>query len=302
MKILITEKINQKGLEMIEQSGFTVINAYGNEEIINKNISEVEGIVVRTFPLNSNLLKKAKKLKIISKHGVGIDNIDTEYCSNNGIVITKTPGANSLSVAEHAFSMMISLSKNLKHISKEYVANGFEAKNNIIGFEMSNKTLGIIGLGSIGQNLLKLTKGFNMRVLAFDPYLKNKVDGVKIVEEIEELIVSSDFISIHCALTDSTRNLINYEKLKKMKKNAILVNCARGGIINENDLIKAINENLIYGAGLDVTEKEPLEKDDELFNHDNIIITPHSAVSTKEASENVAIIAATNIINYFKEE
>ncbi|WP_062551669.1 hydroxyacid dehydrogenase [Peptoniphilus phoceensis] len=302
MKILITEKINQKGLEMIEQSGFTVINAYGNEEIINKNISEVEGIVVRTFPLNSNLLKKAKKLKIISKHGVGIDNIDTEYCSNNGIVITKTPGANSLSVAEHAFSMMISLSKNLKHISKEYVANGFEAKNNIIGFEMSNKTLGIIGLGSIGQNLLKLTKGFNMKVLAFDPYLKNKVDGVKIVEEIEELIVSSDFISIHCALTDSTRNLINYEKLKKMKKNAILVNCARGGIINENDLIKAINENLIYGAGLDVTEKEPLEKDDELFNHDNIIITPHSAVSTKEASENVAIIAATNIINYFKEE
>lgn len=302
MKILITEKINQKGLEMIQQSGFTVINAYGNEEIINKNISEVEGIVVRTFPLNSNLLKKAKKLKIISKHGVGIDNIDTEYCSNNGIVITKTPGANSLSVAEHAFSMMISLSKNLKHISKEYVANGFEAKNNIIGFEMSNKTLGIIGLGSIGQNLLKLTKGFNMKVLAFDPYLKNKVDGVKIVEEIEELIVSSDFISIHCALTDSTRNLINYEKLKKMKKNAILVNCARGGIINENDLIKAINENLIYGAGLDVTEKEPLEKDDELFNHDNIIITPHSAVSTKEASENVAIIAATNIINYFKEE
>lgn len=302
MKILITEKINQKGLEMIEQSGFTVINAYGNEEIINKNISEVEGIVVRTFPLNSNLLKKAKKLKIISKHGVGIDNIDTEYCSNNGIVITKTPGANSLSVAEHAFSMMISLSKNLKHISKEYVANGFEAKNNIIGYEMSNKTLGIIGLGSIGQNLLKLTKGFDMKVLAFDPYLKNKVDGVKIVEEIEELIVSSDFISIHCALTDSTRNLINYEKLKKMKKNAILVNCARGGIINENDLIKAINENLIYGAGLDVTEKEPLEKDDELFNHDNIIITPHSAVSTKEASENVAIIAATNIINYFKEE
>lgn len=295
-KILITETVHPIGPALLTDAGHTVVYANADEETIHREIADADAVLVRLAPLPGALLETAKKLKIVSKHGVGYDNIDTNYCRAHGIAVTTTPNANSLSVAEHAFALMLTLAKNIVPVSREYRERGFSAKNYPAGIELTGKTLGLVGMGRIGSQLLRMCRdGLGMSVLIYDPYVREVPAGAEKVESLDELLRRADVVSLHCLLTDETRRLIDREKLSQMKSSALLINCARGPIVDEAALIEALESGRLGGAGLDVTDPEPLAPDSPLFHLPNVIVTPHYAPSTQEAATRVSKIAAENI-------
>ncbi len=296
-KILITESIHPSGPELLKKAGHQVVMVEGRDYgQVKKGIADADAVIVRIMELPRPLLETAEKLKIVSKHGVGIDNIDLEYCREAGIAVTVTPNANSLSVAEHAFALMMALAKNVIPVSNAYRENGFSAKNHKEGVEISEKTLGLIGLGSIGSRFADMAVGgFHMKVLAYDPYIAEAPDGVILVRDLEELLKKADFISLHCALVPETRHMINAERLAQMKPSAFLINCARGALVDEAALVEALQKEKLAGAGLDVTDPEPEPADSLLFRMPNVIVTPHYAPSTMEAAARVSQMAAENI-------
>lgn len=296
-KILITETVHSIGPDLLTAAGHTVVYANRDMDIIRREIVDVDAIFVRIIELPGELLATAKNLKHISKHGVGYDNIDLDYCKEHGITVTLTPDANGLSVAEHAFALMMALSKNLIPVSNEYREIGFAAKNHAPGIELGGKTLGVIGMGRIGTRIVNMCKnGLNMHVLVYDPYIDSVPEGVEHVSDLSELMKRSDVVTIHCVLTDETREMVNAETLALMKPTALLINCARGPIVDGKALTEALVNGKIGGAGLDVTVPEPVEPDSPLFKLPNVIVTPHYAPTTLDASMRVSKIAAENII------
>ena len=214
-------------------------------------------MLVRIIELPGSLLATAKNLKIVSKHGVGYDNIDLDYCKSHGIAVTITPNANSLSVAEHAFTLMLTLAKNIIYVSNEYREIGFAAKNHAPGIEMTGKTLGLIGMGRIGKHVLHMCKdGLDMHVIVYDPYISEIPEGVEKVDDLSELLRRADVVTLHCLLTDETRKLIDRERLALMKPTALLINCARGELMNIPDMIRGIETQKIGALALDVFDKE----------------------------------------------
>ena len=300
-KILVTEGMHENGPNLLHQAGYDVVylKERSQEELAEK-IKDVDALFVRIMDITADMLKSAPNLKMISKHGVGYDNIDVEAAKKLGIVVTLTPDANGLAVAEHAFSLMMSLAKNIAHISNSYKTTGFECRNKIIGLELTGKTLGIIGCGRIGKRVAKMGfGGFGMKVLVYDPYITQVPEGCFQVDKVEELFAQSDFVTLHAPLTDETKHMINASTLAMMKPTAIFVNCARGPMVDEAALVEALKAGKIAGAGLDVTSVEPIPADHPLFSLDNAIITPHSAPSTKETSANVSRIGGENLIAFF---
>lgn len=302
-KILITPrsfgKHSKKPFELLKEKGYElIINPYGriltHEEMI-KEIADVDGIIVGVDPLNAEVLKHAKKLKVISKYGVGTDNIDLEYAKNNNITVTITRGANSDAVADYAFALMISAARKLVPIDKGCRQLNW-GKVTTIG--MYGKTLGLIGLGNIGKGVAKRAQGFNMKALAYDLFKDEEFASKNNIEyvTIERILKEADFISLHLPLTKDTEHIIGENELKMMKKNAVIVNTARGGLIDENALYDVLKDNEIWGAGVDVFEQEP-PKNQELLTLDNIVIGSHCAASTFEAVDNMGIMASQNIIN-----
>lgn len=302
-KILITPrsfgKHSTKPLQLLQEKGYElVINPYGRiltqEEMI-KEIEEVDGIIVGVDPLNAEVLKHAKKLKVISKYGVGTDNIDIQYAKDKNIVVTITKGANSDAVADYAFSLMISAARKLVPIDK-----GCRKLNwsKVTSIGIYGKTLGLIGLGNIGKGVAKRAQGFNMKVLAYDLFKDEEFASKNNVEyvTIEKILKEADFISLHLPLTKDTEHIIAEKELKMMKKTAVIVNTARGGLIDEDALYDVLKNNEIWGAGVDVFEQEP-PKNEELLTLDNIVIGSHCAASTFEAIDNMGIMASQNIIN-----
>ena len=296
-KILITEKVDPAGTDLLKAAGHEVVFADNDKEVIRREMPGTDAVFVRIAELPGELLSLAENLKIVSKHGVGYDNIDLEYCRKAGVAVTTTPNANGLSVAEHAFALMMTLAKNIIPVSGAYKKIGFAAKNYTPGMELTGKTLGLIGLGRIGGAFAKMCScGFDMKVLAYDPYCKAAPEGVTLVKDVNEVIRQADVISLHCLLTDETRKMINAERIAMMNENAILINCARGPIIDEPALIEALEQKKIGGAGLDVTDPEPVSPDSKLFTLDNVIVTPHYAPTTREASVRVSTIGCENIL------
>ena len=296
-KILITESIHAVGPELMRAAGHQLVFADRDQEVIRREIVDADAVIVRIVELPRALLETAKQLKIVSKHGVGVDNIDLDYCKEAGIAVTITPDANSLSVAEHAFALLMTLSKNVIPVSKAYREIGFAAKNSKEGVEVSEKTAGVIGLGRIGKRFAHMCSGgFGMRVLAYDPYVTQAPEGVELVSSLDELLKQADFVSLHCALTDETRRLINRERLAEMKSTAILINCARGPMVDEAALIEALQSGRLAVAGLDVTDPEPVAPDSPLFQMPNVIVTPHYAPTTIESAMRVSKIASENVI------
>lgn len=302
-KILITPrsfgKHSKKPLQLLQERGYElVINPYGRiltqEEMI-KEIEDADGIIVGVDPLNAEVLKHAKKLKVISKYGVGTDNIDVEYAKNKNIVVTITKGANSDAVADYAFSLMVSAARKLIPIDR-----GCRKLNwgKVTSIGVYGKTLGLIGLGNIGKGVAKRVQGFNMKILAYDLFKDEEFASRNNIEyvTIERILKESDFISLHLPLTKATENIIGEKELKMMKKTAVIVNTARGGLIDEDALYNALKNNEIWGAGVDVFEQEP-PKNEALLTLDNIVIGSHCAASTFEAIDNMGIMAAENIIN-----
>ena len=304
-KILIIQPIHEAGIELLKYNNNYEFEIIEDAEISNlkSKIVDCDGVSIRTAKLPAEAINAAKSLKIISRHGVGYDNIDLKSSKDKNITIAITATANAVAVAEHVMFMLLSISKK-KNMYDESVKTGkFNERNRLPKtVELWNKNILIAGFGRIGKALIKRCLGFEMNVFVYDPFVSSDVIeniGGKKVENLEDSIKKMDAVSLHVPLTEKTKNLINYELLKTMKKNCIIINAARGGIINETDLDKALNENLIFGAGIDVFEKEPPDEKNPLLKNDKVFLSPHTAAFTEECMTRMGIETIQNIIDFF---
>ena len=307
-KILVIQNIHEAGIKLLKENSnyeFEIIDDI-KIEVLKKKILNCDGLSIRTAKLPGEIIDLGKKLKIISRHGVGYDNIDLNSSKKNNITIAITASANAVAVAEHVMFMLLNISKR-KNMYDETVKSGnFSDRNKLPKtIELWKKNILIAGFGRIGQCLIKRCKGFEMNVFVYDPFVSKDVIenlGGKKVDNLEDSLKDMDVISIHVPLNDKTKNLINYDLLKIMKKNCIIINAARGGVINEIDLDKALNENLIFGAGLDVFESEPPNKNNPLLKNDKVFLSPHTAAFTEECMIRMGKETIQNIIDFFEKK
>ena len=305
-KIAIIEEIHKDGVELLDKHPnfeYELISDVSEKNIIEK-LPNFDACTLRVSKLDEKILKHCPNLKAISRHGVGYDNVDLNYIKNNKISLLITATANAVAVAEHVLSMFLSLSKSIIRYDEEVRTGNFKKNaNKITTFELLNKNILIAGFGRIGKKLISRCLAFGTKVYVYDPYIDEQIikehGGIK-VSSIEEGLKIADYVSLHMPLTNETKDLLNYDVFKKMKKNSILVNTARGGIINEYDLDKALNEGLIFGAGLDVFSNEPVENNNPLLKNKNIILSPHSATFTDECTSRMSIETTKNIIDFFE--
>jgi D-3-phosphoglycerate dehydrogenase len=300
MKVLVSDNLSSKGIEILKKAGLEVDVKTGlKSEELKSIIGQYNAIIIRSATkLTADIIEAAKNLKVIGRAGSGLDNVDKAAASKKGIVVMNTPGGNTITTAEHTIALMFAIARRIPQANAS-MAKGQWEKKKFMGVELFNKTIGIIGLGNIGGEVAKRAQGLGMNVIAFDPFLseeKAKKIGVKKVE-LSELFKNADFISIHTPLTNETKNLINKDTIKLMKNGVYIINCARGGIINEKDLFDAIEVGKVAGAALDVFEKEPPENN-PLVGHEKVVCTPHLGASTQEAQENVAIAIAEQVVDY----
>ena len=304
-KILIIQKVHEKGMELINNHpNFDVeVTDDTSEENLKSKIKDCDGASIRIAKLSGEVINEAKNLKIISRHGVGYDNIDLKTAKERDIKIAITANANAVTVAEHVMFVLLNIAKRRELYHTTVKEGNFKDRNKLPKtIEIWKKNFLIMGFGRIGKALIKRCLGFEMNVYVYDPFVdKDIIDklGGKKVNNIEEAVKTMDVISLHMPLTDKTENLINYNLLKTMKKNCIIINAARGGIINEEDLNKALNEDLIFGAGIDVFKKEPPENDNPLLKNDKVYLSPHTAAFTDECMTRMGIETIQNIIDYF---
>ena len=305
-KIAVIEEIHKDGLELLENHPdyeYELITDVSETNLINK-LPDFDACTLRVSKLDEKILKHCTKLKAISRHGVGFDNVDLNYIKKNNISLLITATANAVAVAEHVISMFLSLSKSISKYDGEVRKGNFKLNaDKIQTFELLNKNILIAGFGRIGKKLISRCLAFDTNVYVYDPYVDEKIikkfGGIK-VDKIEDGLKKADYVSLHMPLTNETKNLINYSVLKTMKKNSIIINTARGGIINELELEKALNEGLIFGAALDVFSKEPVEKDNPLLKNKKVILSPHSATFTDECTSRMGIETTKNIIDFFE--
>ena len=304
-KILITEFINQNSIDNLKKK-FEIKydeKIYENKLKLENIIHNYEGLIVRNkTQVDSNVLKKAKKLKFIGRLGVGLDNIDTEFCKNKNIHVQPATGMNADSVAEYVVSSSMSLIKKIPMFHNGTI-KGEWPRTTIRSAEINQKFLGIIGFGTIGKKVAKFCSKNGLKILAYDPYI-NEINDKEIdakLSNLNEIYEKSDIISIHLPLTDETKNMINKSSFSKMKNNPIIINTSRGSIINENDLIDAYHEKIISGFALDVFENEPIESKfyNKIVPGMNCILTPHISGVTTESNIRVSDFIVKKIINFF---
>jgi D-3-phosphoglycerate dehydrogenase len=302
MKILVSDSLSKQGVELLEKAGFTVVvKTKLTKDELFKEIKDADGLIVRSgTKVTAELIEAAERLKVIGRAGSGLDNVDTPVATRRGIVVMNTPGGNTVTTAEHTMSLICAMSRRIPQATASVKAGKWE-KERFMGVELYNKVLGIIGVGQIGGHLTKLAQGVGMRVVAYDPYLSEERAqkmGLTILE-LDELFRCADIISIHTPLTPETRGLVNARAIAMMKPGVMIVNCARGGIVHEGDLVEALKSKRVAAAAFDVFEDEPVKPDHPLLSLDNFICTPHIGASTTEAQENVAVGIAEQIVDYF---
>ena len=299
MQVLVCDNVSPKGVACLEaQSELDVTLVAGG--LTDELLANAEAVIVRSATkITPEVMDKAPKLRVVGRAGVGVDNVDVDYATNRGIVVMNTPAGNTISTTELTFSMMMALARKIPQAHMSMKEGKWDRKL-YAGAELSGKTLGICGMGRIGSQVARRAIAFGMRILAHDPYLSlNKARELQVeLLELDELLGRSDFITVHMPLTDQTRDMINAESFTKMKDGVHLINCARGGIINEADLVAAVNGGKVAGAALDVYETEPCPEDSPLRTVPNIVMTPHLGASTKEAQESVGIEVAEGIIDF----
>jgi len=304
-KILIIQPIHDAGIELLKNNNNYEFEIIEDTEISNlkSKIVNCDAISIRTANLPAEVINSAKNLQIISRHGVGYDNIDLKSSKDRNITIAITATANAVAVAEHVMFMLLSISKRKNMYDNNVKTGKFNERNKLPKtIELWKKNILILGFGRIGKALIKRCLGFEMNVFVYDPFISSDAiesTGGKKIENLQDSIKQMDAISLHVPLTEKTKNLINYGLLKTMKKNCIIVNAARGGIINEIDLNKALNENLIFGAGIDVFEKEPPDDNNPLLKNEKVFLSPHTASFTEECLTRMGIETIQNIIDFF---
>jgi D-3-phosphoglycerate dehydrogenase len=304
VKILITDDIAEEGIRILRESGFDVAYKPGlkQPEVIAA-IPGHDGLVVRSgTKVTKEVIEAGASLRAIGRAGIGVDNVHLETATRRGIVVMNTPFGNVASAAEHTFALMLALARNIPR-GDATLRQGTWKRNELVGVEFEGKTLGIVGLGKIGAEVARFAKAFHMQVMAYDPFLSRERAaemGIELVS-LDALLERADFLTFHVPLNDKTRNLIGMEQLKKMKRTARIVNCARGGVIQEAALAEALKTGLIAGAALDVFEKEPLDPKSPLVGLPNIVLTPHLGASTEEALLKVSVDIADQFVRFFKD-
>src|SRR3989338_6392511 len=302
MKVLVSDSVSDRCVQILKNAPGVEgdVNTKLKPEELKKVIKNYHALVVRSATkVTAEIIEAADNLKVIGRAGTGVDNIDTQAATKKGIVVMNTPGGNTITTAEHAVSMLMALARKIPQATASMRKGEWEKKK-FEGTEITGKTLGILGVGNIGSVVADRAQGLKMNVIAYDPYLSQEAAnrmGVLPVS-LDDLYKRSDFISVHVPLTNETKNLVNRDAFAKMRKGVKIIDCARGGIVNEKDLSDAIKEGIVSGAAMDVFEKEPTPPDNPLLQMEEVILTPHLGASTAEAQENVAISIAEQIVDY----
>lgn len=290
-KVVITQRLHDKGMEMLEKEAEAVIAETGEPRKLDPFLADADGLIIRIGSIDRDGLMAAKNLKVVGRPGVGVDDVDVATCTELGIPVVIVPGANTVSVAEHALMLMFALAKDLKRSYQETMKGNFGIRSSYKAYELAGRALGLIGGGAIGSALGALAAGVGMKIMVYDPYLSREAveaKGWKYVENVDDLYREADVVSVHVPLTPQTKHMIGERELNMMKPTAILINCSRGGIIDEEALYRALKDNKIHGAGADVLELEPFDPNHKLLKLDNFLITPHMAGQTREAATGVA--------------
>ncbi|PXF50722.1 MAG: phosphoglycerate dehydrogenase [Candidatus Methanophagaceae archaeon] len=297
-KILITDHISEEGIRKLREFGDVEIQVGVSEEELKARIAGYDALIVRSgTKVTREVIEAGTRLKVIGRAGVGVDNIDVDSATERGIMVVNAPGANTISAAEHTIGMLLSLSRKIP-AANQSLKSGEWSRKKYMGVEVNGKVLGIIGLGRVGGEVAKRAKGLGMRVVAYDPFISQDKAGELGVSLMgfSEVLSISDFITIHTPLMKDTYHLIGKDEFEKMKEGVRIINCARGGIIDENALVEAIKSGKVAGAALDVFEQEPPPMDSDLLKLDSVIVTPHLGASTEEAQRAAAIVIADEVI------
>jgi len=299
-KVLISDKLSPEAVEIFKKNGVEVDVKTGlKPEELLQIIDQYDGLAIRSATkVTKEVIAKAKRLKVVGRAGIGVDNVDREAATSAGVIVMNTPFGNSVTTAEHTISLLMSLAREIPAANASTQSGKWE-KNRFMGVEVMNKTLGLIGCGNIGGIVADRAQGLKMKVIAYDPFLSNEKAKDMNVEkvELEELLKRADFISLHTPLNAETKGILSKDNFAKTKKGVRIINCARGGLINEKDLKAAIDSDHVAGAALDVFEEEPATTN-VLFGNDKVVCTPHLGASTNEAQENVALQVAEQMSDY----
>jgi len=299
-KVLIADPISPRGVEELSRDGALEVSVQTklSEPKLVETIPEFSALVVRSeTKVTGNVLNAGAKLRVIGRAGVGVDNVDVETATRRGVIVLNAPGGNTISTAEHAFSLLLCAARKIPQADASVRTKSWERKN-FEGVELYDKTLGIIGMGRIGSELSRRAIAFGMRVIAYDPYLsaaRARSLQIELTDELDDLLAAADFISLHTPLTNETRHLLDAIRLGKTKRGVRIINCARGGLIDETALVGALRDGQVAVAALDVFESEPLPNESLLRSAPNLILTPHLGASTAEAQESVGIEIAQSI-------
>lgn len=301
MKILVSDNISKEGLEILKNEA-EVTTAIGLDETsLCEKIKGFDALIVRSgTQVTRKIIESSDKLKVIGRAGVGVDNIDVEAATEKGIIVLNAPEGNTIAAAEHTMAMLLSLSRLIPQANVSMKKGSWDKKS-FVGVELRGKTLGIVGLGRIGREVARRAKAFEMKIIAYDPYLtaeKAKTMGI-VIGDYESVICKADFITFHVPITERTHHILSWNELNKVKQGVRIINCARGGIIDENALYDAIKTGKVAGAALDVFEEEP-PRNSKLLELPNVIHTPHLGASTVEAQVNVAVDVAKSVLEVLK--
>lgn len=296
-KILISDSLDPSGLSLFKEAGVEVHQLTAEERPrLPEILADYEALVVRSSTqVTADLMKAGKKLKVVGRAGIGVDNVDVAAATELGILVVNAPTANLMSATEHTFALLLSLARRVPEADASMKAGEWNRK--LTGVELQGKTLGVIGFGRIGQRVADRARGFEMKVVAYDPFLDATVARKLDVEllPLDDLLARADVITFHTPLTKESRNLLNRERIAKMKKGALVVNCGRGGVIDEEALLEALESGHLGGAALDVFAEEP-PKDLRLVRHKRVVATPHLGAQTVEAQERISIETAQMVL------
>jgi len=299
-KVLIADSISPRGVDELSRDGALEVSFQTGltESELVKIIPEFSALVVRSqTKVTAQILNAGARLRVVGRAGVGVDNVDVETATRRGIIVLNAPGGNTVSTAEHTFSLLLSVARKIPQADASMRGKSWDRKN-FEGIELYDKTLGVIGMGRIGSELSRRAIAFGMRVVAYDPYLsaaRARTLQVELVDELDDLLASANFISLHMPLTEETHHMVDATRLEKTKRGVRVINCARGGLIDEDALADALHSGQVGGAALDVFEIEPLPSDSPLRTAPNLVLTPHLGASTAEAQESVGIEIAQSI-------
>ncbi len=284
-KILVVEPIHPASMRMLEERNdvtFEIVSDTSEENLLSR-IADVDALTIRVSPLSTKVLQAAKKLKVVSRHGVGYDNVPVETCTQLGIPLTIVGPVNSVAVAEHAFFLILSLAKHGVLFNQEVKRGNFEIRRKRRAFELNGKTLLILGYGRIGREVALRARAFGLKVIVYDPYHRpQSSDSATLITDISDGLRQANVVSLHLPLTPETHHLIGERELRLLPRNAIVVNTSRGGIIDEDGLSAVLLDGHLLGVGLDVFEEEPVPVDHPLLQHDRVTVSPHSAALTED--------------------